>query len=58
VYALNRRSFLKSAGAATAGTMLGARLHALAALQSEPTRTIGPNDHIQIALIGACWCRA
>ena len=53
MYALNRRNFLKSAGAATAGTMLGTKLHALSALQSAPTRTIGPNDHIQIALIGA-----
>jgi len=49
---LNRRSFLRAAGAASAGTMLGARVHALAA-QAEPAGTVAANDHIQIALIGA-----
>ena len=53
MYGLNRRSFLKTAGAATTGTLLGARLHALAALQNEPARPVAANDHIQIALIGA-----
>jgi predicted dehydrogenase len=50
---LNRRSFLRAAGAASASTMLGARMHALAAMQTEPARPIAANDHIQIALIGA-----
>jgi predicted dehydrogenase len=50
---LNRRNFLKVAGTATAGTMLGANTHLLAAVQNEGARRIGPNDNIQIALIGA-----
>lgn len=51
---LNRRNFLKVAGAAaTSATLLGAKTHLLAEVQSEPTRTVGANDHIQIALIGA-----
>ncbi len=55
---LNRRNFLKVAGAASAGSMLGANLHALPAttselLQNEPVRPVAANDHIQIALIGA-----
>lgn len=50
---LNRRSFLKVAGSATAGTVLGAKVHALAAGQPEPSALIGANDQIQIALIGA-----
>jgi predicted dehydrogenase len=50
---LNRRNFLRVAGAASAGSMLGARLHALASAQDEPARPISANDHIQIALIGA-----
>jgi len=45
------------AGAATGqtilGTSLGAKTHALAALQSEPEKPVAANDHIQIALIGA-----
>jgi predicted dehydrogenase len=53
VQGLNRRSFLKTAGAATAASLLGARLHALAAAQSEAARTIAANDNIQIALVGA-----
>src|SRR5277367_5587450 len=57
VHELNRRSFLKVAGAATGqtilGTSLGAKTHALAALQSEPEKPAAANDHIQIALIGA-----
>ena len=52
MHELNRRSFLRAAGAACATTMLGAKIHALAAMQ-EPTRPIAANDHIQIALIGA-----
>jgi predicted dehydrogenase len=50
---LNRRGFLKVAGGASAATVLGTRLHALSAEQNEPTRPIGANDQIQIALIGA-----
>ena len=50
---LNRRGFLKSAGAVTTGTLLGARLHALAAIEGRSGRQVAANDHIQIALIGA-----
>jgi len=51
---LNRRSFLKSAGAASAGTMLAKNVYALGAPQSaEPARPVAANDHIQLALIGA-----
>ena len=50
---LNRRSFLKVAGTATAETLLGAKVHALAAVQSEAAKPVAANDHIQIALIGA-----
>src|SRR5271166_4673105 len=50
---MNRRGFLKAAGAATTGTLLATRLQALAGAQIEPARTIAANDHIQIALIGA-----
>ena len=54
---LNRRSFLKVAGSATAGTVFAAKVsgtnvHALTVAQ-EPTPSIAANDHIQIALIGA-----
>ena len=51
--ALNRRSFLKVAGSATAGTALGAKVYALAAPQDQTHTPASPNDHIQIALIGA-----
>ena len=50
---LNRRSFLKIGGAATAETLLGPNLHLLAAAQAEPVVAVAANDHIQIALIGA-----
>src|SRR5271168_1700436 len=51
---LNRRSFLKAAGAAaTVETLLGSRTHLLAEAQSEPAKPIAANDNIQIALIGA-----
>jgi predicted dehydrogenase len=50
---LNRRGFLKTAGAATTGALLGPRLHALEAMQSDAGRPVAANDHIQIALIGA-----
>jgi len=53
MHELNRRSFLKAAGAASATTMLGARMHALTAMQTEPAGPVAANDHIQIALIGA-----
>jgi len=53
----NRRGFLRAAGAATTGAMLGARLHALTSNETELQSTAAPpvaaNDHIQIALIGA-----
>ena len=50
---LNRRTFLRVAGSATAGTVLGAKVHALAAAQAGPPAPTAANDHIQIALIGA-----
>ena len=51
---LNRRSFLKAAGAATAGTFAAGKVEMLAQAQSEPSRHLyRRNDHIQIALIGA-----
>jgi predicted dehydrogenase len=50
---LNRRVFLKAAGAATTGSLLGTRLHALAGTQEDAGRPVAANDHIQIALIGA-----
>ncbi len=50
---LNRRIFLKAAGGATAQTLLGARVFALATDQNEPAAQVTANDHIQIALIGA-----
>jgi len=53
MYEVNRRNFLKSAGTASVVTALGPRLHALASFQDEPVKPVSPNDHIQIALIGA-----
>ncbi|HYK35596.1 Gfo/Idh/MocA family oxidoreductase [Alloacidobacterium sp.] len=50
---LNRRNFLKVAGAATATSFLGAGTHMLAQAQNEPAKPVAANDHIQIALIGA-----
>ncbi len=51
---LNRRNFLKVAGAAaTAQTLFGPNTHLLAEVQSEPAKPVAANDHIQIALIGA-----
>ncbi len=50
---LNRRNFLKVAGSATAGTILGARAHSLTLPQAESVAPVGANDHVQIALIGA-----
>src|SRR5690348_12463686 len=50
---LNRRTFLQLASSATAGGMLGARVHALPGPQQQPAAPVSANDHIQIALIGA-----
>jgi len=52
---LNRRGFLKAAGAATAGTFAvgNTTVHLLAGAQSEPAKPVSANDHLQIALIGA-----
>ncbi|WP_353067156.1 Gfo/Idh/MocA family oxidoreductase [Tunturibacter psychrotolerans] len=50
---LNRRNFLKVAGTATAETLLGPKIYALAAVQTTPPAPITTNDHIQFALIGA-----
>src|ERR1035441_4446163 len=52
---MNRRGFLRAASAASAGTMLGPRLFALAAGQAEPARPVSANDKIQVALVGAGW---
>ena len=53
MHELNRRGFIKVAGAASAASLLNGRIHALSALQAEPARQVSANDHIQIALIGA-----
>jgi predicted dehydrogenase len=53
VQGLNRRSFLKAAGTASAATLLAPRVHALEAFQAEGAKPVAANDHIQIALIGA-----
>jgi predicted dehydrogenase len=50
---LNRRTFLKAAGVASAVTMLGPNLYELAEAQTEAAAPIAANDHIQLALIGA-----
>ena len=57
MFAINRRSFLRAAGAASAATLMPG-LHLLAAPESEleqaeSSRPVSANDHIQIALIGA-----
>lgn len=49
---LNRRSFIKAAGIATASTAVPARIYALTPTHSSGA-TPSANDHIQIALIGA-----
>lgn len=49
---LNRRNFLKVASTATAGSLLGTKIHALATASPNPT-PLAANDHIQFALIGA-----
>ena len=50
---ITRRTFLKAASSATAGTVVGAKVHALTPAVTGPLAPISPNDHIQIALIGA-----
>ena len=50
---LNRRSFLKAAGLATAETMVAPGIFALTEAQEESAKPVSANDHIQIALIGA-----
>jgi len=52
---VNRRDFLKAGSVLTTGSFLvgGTRVHLLAAEEDEPARPPSPNDHIQIALIGA-----
>ena len=52
---VDRRSFLKRAGAATAGSLAAARgrTHLLAQIPEEPAKPVAANEHIQIALIGA-----
>jgi predicted dehydrogenase len=49
---LNRRTFLKVAGGATAAAAVPGKIHALVAPQAS-SAPVSPNDHIQIALIGA-----
>ncbi len=54
MYELNRRSFLKAAGAAaTVETLLGAGNRSFAEGQGDTAKPVAANDHIQIALIGA-----
>ena len=49
---LNRRNFLRVAGAASAATLMPG-LHVLGQEQAEGSKPVSANDHIQIALIGA-----
>ena len=50
---LNRRNFLRAASVATAGSLAGARLHALGIASAQDGKPVAANDHIQLALIGA-----
>ncbi|HVC91964.1 MAG TPA: Gfo/Idh/MocA family oxidoreductase [Acidobacteriaceae bacterium] len=50
---MNRRTFLKTVGLATAETLVGSNLHVLAETQNEAATPVAANDHIQFALIGA-----
>jgi predicted dehydrogenase len=50
---LNRRTFLKVAGSATAATALGVRTHALEWPRTAAATSFAANDQIQLALIGA-----
>ena len=49
----NRRGFLRGAGLLTAESLIGPRLHLLAATQDPSPQRIAKNDNLQIALIGA-----
>jgi predicted dehydrogenase len=53
MHEVNRRDFLITAGAASATTIVGTRIHALPVFQDIPAAPAAANDHIQIALIGA-----
>jgi predicted dehydrogenase len=52
---IDRRDFLKTGSIGTVGTYFsGSRqMHLMAAPEQEPAKPVAPNDHIQIALIGA-----
>ncbi|MGB6304163.1 MAG: gfo/Idh/MocA family oxidoreductase, partial [Acidobacteriaceae bacterium] len=50
---LNRRTFLKTVGLATAETLVGPNVHLLAEEQAETAKAVSANDTIQFALIGA-----
>ena len=50
---LTRRYFLRAASAASAGALIAEKIYPLAAGQNESSAPPSPNDHIQIALIGA-----
>ena len=52
---MDRRGFLKTGSIATVGTYLAGstKMHLMAAPEAVPAKPIAPNDHIQIALIGA-----
>jgi predicted dehydrogenase len=50
---LNRRTFLKMAGTATAATAMGGKVYTLTEAESGLVAPVAANDHIQIALIGA-----
>jgi predicted dehydrogenase len=49
----SRRGFLKAAGLAAAESLIGPRLHLLAATKTDTAQSYAANDRIQIALIGA-----
>ena len=53
MHMLNRRNFLKAASVATAETLAGTKMYGLTGMQSESSKPVTANDHIQIALIGA-----
>jgi predicted dehydrogenase len=53
VQPINRRSFLRAAGTASAATLIAPRVYALDPWHDQAAKPIAANDHIQIALIGA-----
>ncbi len=53
MHEVDRRAFMKLAGAVSATTVFGRRTHALPVGQDGPAAPASANDHIQIALIGA-----